>query len=350
MPANLCLLPSFPKPSLEADGVHLNPYSGLEYIMYLFDAPQAALDRSFMPPEVRVSHLAEDHRSLADRVLVLEREQARIVKKNDLESAIRSEFDDFQENVANETFFMVQGLPVLTKLDSKEWQVRAQADVNRIITDMGLDIKVDYVQNMTGRGKDARVLYKCRAPNVEASRTVRNKFSSYFRGGQDSRPSSLASISIRNCLTSATLGRIAIMQLLAKRYRESNPGSRTQVIGFESRPILKLTPPSGVSDRRVQTYTFVDAVSKLPTNFAPDEVDDLMRRISNRLYPQLKELFVVLSPDMVKKDKSVFKKRSSAKSSTRTSSGSDSSSFRTPEGDSRKRGTSSPSTAPASKK
>ena len=346
IPANLCLLPGFQNPQLESDGVHLNPYSGLEYIVYLFKAPQAALNRSYMAPELKLTHLVEDQRSLEDRMSVLEQDHARLNQKFELESAIRAEFDDFQENVSNECFFMVQGLSALAKLDPKEWQNRAQADVNRVISEMGIDAKVEYVQNLTGRGKNARVLYKCKVSSAELSRKIRDKFSSFFRGGSDTRPQSLSQISVRNCLTTASLGRIAILHLLAKRYRDSNPGAKTQVIGFEPRPLLKLTPPPGVTDRRVQTYNFIDAVCKLPTAFAPDEVENLLRRISTKLHPQLKELFVVLSPDMVKKDRGGPKKKSTQ--STANTSGSESSPSGT--GARRKRGAGSPSAGAVSKK
>ena len=39
-PANLYLLPSSAKAQLETDCIHLNPYSNLEYVLYLFEAPQ----------------------------------------------------------------------------------------------------------------------------------------------------------------------------------------------------------------------------------------------------------------------------------------------------------------------
>ena len=349
IPSNLCLLSSFAKPQLEVDGVHLNPYSGLQNIVYLFEAPQEAFSRSFLAPELKVGQLSEDHRALEDRVAVLEQDNVRLSRKFDLETAVRAEFDDFQENIANEPFFMIQGLAALTKLDPKEWQVRAQADVNRVLSEMGFTEKVDYVQNLTGHGKNARVLYKCRVKTAESSRDIRNKFSSFFKGGQDTRPPSLSSLSVRNCVTQATLGRIAIMQLLAKRYKESNPGSRVQVINYEPRPLLKITPPSGVSDRRVQTFNFIDAVTKLPTAFAPDEIDGLLKRISNRLHPRLKELFVVLSPDMVPRVKNVSRKKKDGPTSTPVASGSDTSPFRTPDGG-RKRGSSTPTSGPASKK
>ena len=39
-PANLHLIPSFPTPAFESDGVHLTAYSGLEFILHLFDSAQ----------------------------------------------------------------------------------------------------------------------------------------------------------------------------------------------------------------------------------------------------------------------------------------------------------------------
>ena len=37
---NVRLLPSFATPSFEADGVHLTPFSGLEFILHLFDSSE----------------------------------------------------------------------------------------------------------------------------------------------------------------------------------------------------------------------------------------------------------------------------------------------------------------------
>ena len=38
---NLCLLPSFPTPDYVADGAHLTPFSGLEFLLHLFDQAKA---------------------------------------------------------------------------------------------------------------------------------------------------------------------------------------------------------------------------------------------------------------------------------------------------------------------
>ena len=162
---------------------------------------------------------------------------------------------------------------------------------------------------------------------------VHEKFSCFFSGGQDSRPASLSQLSIWNCVTPGTLARIAILQLLAKHYRDSNPGSRAHMVGHEARPVLKLTPPLDASDRSVRTFNFIEANSKLPTWFSADETDALHKRISPSLHGQLRSVLVVVSDDMLKKKAAPKKKaRSDGNSaSTNQMSGSESSEFRTPE-------------------
>jgi hypothetical protein len=102
-------------------------------------------------------------------------------------------------------------------------------------------------------------------------------------------------------VTPGTLARIAILQLQGRRYRDSNPGSRFNVISYEARPLLKLFPPEGASDSKVQTYTFIEAVQKLPTCFTPEEIDKLFKKISTKLYGKLRSILVVVTDDMVKK-------------------------------------------------
>ena len=336
-PTNLWLLASFSRPTLEADGVHLTPYSGIEYILHLFKAPEDLMATATTEVEQRVDVLTEAQRGLEDRVMVLEKDHAQLRHDTELQQAISAELFDYEANIKNEVFFMVQGLPRLPKLDQKEWQVQAVAAVNKVITAMGFDYTVKYVQNSTGRGAEARTLYKARASSAEASRAIRDKFASYFVGGQDSRPDSLSSVSIRNCVTPGTLARVAILQLLGKRYRDSNPGARSQVIAFESRPLLKLTPPPSSSDKRVLSFNFIEAITKLPTSFTKEEIEGLIKRISPSLHGSLRPLFVVINDDMLK-HRSIRKRSApaSAPGAASTSpapatSGSESE-FRTPEG------------------
>ena len=341
-PDNLCLLPSFSRPRLESDGVHLDLYSGMEYILHLFDAPQALLDLNRAPTDTKVDGLTETTRSIEDRVMVLEQGHASLRKDFDLHLAVSAELFDFEANIKNEVFFIVQGLPRLPKLDQKEWQLKAMESVQQVLSKLNVEIDIKYVQNMTSRGTEGRTLYKVRASSAEASRMVRDKFAGFFSGGKDARPEGLTNVSIRNCVTPGTLARVAILQLLGKRYRESNPGSKSQVIAFEPRPLLKLTPPPDSDDRQVMTFNFIEAISKLPTNFTQDETDGLLKRVSPSLHGSLKQKFVVISDDMLKRKVATKKKqksRSNQQVSVDATSGSESSEFRTPEGsgNSRKR-------------
>ena len=300
-PSNVWPLPSFSRPQLEADGVHLTPFSGLEYVLHLFDASQDAFSSLTLSDSARIDQAINSNRSLENRVSVIEQDHARLVKSVEFQNAITAEALEYQENLRNEAFIMVQGLPRLPKLDQKEWQVRARAEVDRVISDMGFTHRVKFVQNLTGRGANSKTLYKARMENEIVSREIRDKFSSFFSGGRDARPPTLAAVSVRNCVTQGTLARVAIMQLLGKHYKESNLGSRSQVVAYESRPLLKLTPPSTASDPRVMTFTFIEAITKLPVNFTADEISDLMKRVSPRLHGNLRSLLVVLSDDMIKK-------------------------------------------------
>ena len=101
-------------------------------------------------------------------------------------------------------------------------------------------------------------------------------------------------------MTTATLARIAILQLYGKRYEESNPGSSYKVIGYEPRPVLKIFPASDATDKRIQSYNFIEAVSTLPSSFTETEIDELLNRISPKLHGSLKSILVVVSDDMLK--------------------------------------------------
>ena len=361
-PHNLFIMPSFSRSVLEADGVHLTALAGIEYILFLFSASQDLINTFNLSADSKVSSVTEATRSLEDRVHVIEQDHAALRHSFELQSAISSELFDYEANIRNEAFFMIQGLPRLGKLDQKEWQVRALADVNKVLSNMGFDFEAKYIQNATGRGNESRMLYKVRLESAELSKKVRDKFSGYFSGGKDSRPDSMANLSVRNCVTPGTLARIAILQLFAKRYRDSNPGARASVIAYESRPLLRLTPAPEARDRRVMTFNFIDAVKKLPASFTRQEIENLMGRISPSLHGNLRSVLVVVSDDMLKKKKTVAKKSRAGSITVAPSvdpievieptSGSDSE-FRTPDapgGRKRGRDQSGSSSGPSAKK
>ena len=340
-PSNCHMMPSFPTPNYEDDGVHLTAYSGFEFVLHLFDSMSSVLSNLELEPEARSIIASESSQVLEDRVMVLEQDHRRLNQKFELKSAIDSELSDFQENIRNESFLMIKGLARLPKLEPKEWQARAKSDVQGLLQIViGREVPVQYVQNSTSRAKDAPTQYRVKLHSAVLSKEIRDTFGALFTGG-DHRPPSLKPFSIRNCVTTATLARIVILQLLAKRYHESNPGSKVAVLGYDPRPLLKITPASSDSEsKRTQTYTYIEAITKLPTNFSSSEITELLKRISPKLHGSLKQLLVVVSDDMLKPKKTFQKpgvpQKSKAPQKSRsqdaTSGSESSSSIKSPDG------------------
>ena len=73
-PSNLHLLSSFATPSFEKDGVHLTSYSGLEFLLHLFDGSQELLDGLSSPPDAVAAKTSEGTRVLEDRMMALEQD------------------------------------------------------------------------------------------------------------------------------------------------------------------------------------------------------------------------------------------------------------------------------------
>ena len=299
-PRNLLLISSFPSPDLESDGVHLTPYSGYEYVLYLFDSSESALKSLSKSPESFVIDHSESIRTLEDRVVVLERDHQRLNRFVEHKSAVDAKKADHDINKANEDLFIISGLPrAPSGLSTKEWQDRVKLDVTNVIQILlGRESVIKVVHNQTGTKR--ATVYQVQMEDSRDACAIRRKFGSFFSGGKDSRPPSLKDISIGNWVTPATKVRIAILKVLASRYRASNPGSRTQVVGYEARPLLRITPPTTSSDRRTKTYNFIEAVRSFPTNFTPDQVSSIMSKVNPKLYSSLRALFIVISDDMPK--------------------------------------------------
>ena len=255
-PANLNLLPSFPTPDFEADGVHLTAYSGLEFIMHLFDSSIESLEKASLPQPEKVIVASEATRVLEDRVMALEQDHRRLNRVVENKIAIDAELSDFRENERMEDFFLISGLEKIDPdIVGKAWQDKAIKDVQAVLVSlMGREYPIVVVHNSTRRVPDAEVTYTVRMARVEDSKAIRIKFGSFFLGGagNDRRPAALKGISIKNRVTPNTKTRISIMKLLASRYRTSNPGSRVKMIGYEPRPLLKITPAASASDKRQQ--------------------------------------------------------------------------------------------------
>lgn len=324
---NLVLLPSFATPTFESDGIHLNAYSGLQFVMHLFDSSVRLLSTLSSEPEIRESRAVESTRLLGDRVVALEQGLIRLSSSFDMKAAIDAELHDFRANERLEDSFVISGLrPVSSGLTGKVWQERAKSDVGAVVRQLlGRDVGIVVVHNVTGRAPGSDVTYNVKLESVPDSRDVRAKFGSFFAGGQDRRPDFAKSISISNCVTRETRVRIAILKLFGQRYTSANEGSKCQVIGYQPRPLLKLIPPPNSGDRKVRTFNFIEAVTSLRTDFSQEEVEPLIKKYGAKYRGKLRSLFVVLSDDQIPAVASTGRSQRAKRAPSPSGSGSESS-------------------------
>ena len=301
---NMLLSASFATPDLEGDGVHLTAYSGLEYVLHLFDSAVLVISSLALTIEEVSASTTESTRLLEDRMVALEQDHRRLNSSVESKSAEDAELFDYQLNTRYEDCFTISGLTRHPSgLSPKEWQTKVKGEVQGVLTVlMGREYPIVVVLNSTSKRKDAPATYHVQLEKLEHSKAIRDKFGSFFvGGGGDKRPDALKRISIQNRVTPATSTRITILKTLGTRYMDSNPGSSFKVIGYESRPTLKIFPASDTSDRRVQTYNFIEAIKSLPTNFTKEECANIVNRVSPKLHGKLRQLFSVISDDMLPK-------------------------------------------------
>ena len=119
------LLPSFATQEYESDGVHLTPYSGLEFILHLFDSASALLLTLGSSPAKGVL-VQESACVLEDRVMVLEQDHRRLNRVVEKMSATKAELADFRTNERYEDSFIISGLKAIpSELIGKAWQDQA---------------------------------------------------------------------------------------------------------------------------------------------------------------------------------------------------------------------------------
>ena len=303
-PASMLLLPSFPTPDYEQDGIHLTAYSGLEFMIHLFDSSLAALNSQTSSCDERIPESTEATRVLEDRVMVSEQDHRRLNTVVELKTASDAELADFHENIRNASFITISNCERILGQSTKDWQERAKKEVSPILKElMGREIPIDYISNATGPGRDAQVRYNVKLHSPEVSKEVRTRFSSFYPGGRDERPPFFKDrdLSIRNLITQESRIRLAILQVIGRRYRDSNQGSKVQALGYDFRPILRIIPAQDATNRRVQTFNFIEAVKKFPTNFSKSDLDFILSKVGYKQKGQLRALFVCLSDDMLDK-------------------------------------------------
>ena len=291
-PPNLSLLPSFATPDYESDGVHLTPYSGLEFILHLLDSSHDLMTLLEAPLDEVAVKTCESTRVLEDRMMALEQDHRRLNRVVESKSAVYAELDDYHKNERFEDSFVIHGLPrISSEIVGKAWQDQAVRDVQAaILTLMGKECPIVFVQNSTSRVPNSEVKYSVKMASINDSKVIRKKFGSFYLGGKDGRPPALKKIDIKNRVTAETKTRIEVLKLLAARYRASNPEGKAQVISYETRPLIKITPPPDASDRRIKTYNYVEAVRALPCNFSSAEITPILKRINPDLVGQVRVL------------------------------------------------------------
>ena len=232
-----------------------------------------------------------------------------------MKTAIDSELADFEENVRNECYFVISGLPpVPADLFGRDWQNYAKDLVqSKIKILLGRESKIIVV---SGLRRDEKPIYLVKLESATDLKRIRDRFGSSFKAGGDPLPPGLTGLSIRSRQTHATRVPLAIMQVLAANYKSSNPGSKTQVVNYDPRPLMRLTPPQGSSDSRVMTFNFIEAVTKLPIKFTKKDLASILKTCSGKFKGQLRSLFVVLSDD----DRTTGRRRQESSSSSGSSS------------------------------
>ena len=133
-PSNLYLLSSFPTPDFDQDGVHLTPYSGMEFILHLFDCSQTLLENKDTEVELVAARNSESVRVLEDRVVALEQDHRRLHRVVDNKIAIDAENADFARNERFEDCFVLEGTDrIPDEVTGKSWQDQAIKDTQDVI-------------------------------------------------------------------------------------------------------------------------------------------------------------------------------------------------------------------------
>ena len=273
-------------------------------MLHIFDQTQIILESLGSSAESQISRVSEAVRVHDDRLAYLENKNDDVKKRVSHKIATDSEFNDWQTNRSEEDWLTIMGFRRLSgDLSHRDWQVAIQKLVTEFLRAVvkahraTVDFKVLYVQNpVQGRTTGMSVL-NVQLDSVNASRRIRDMYSGFFRHNKPiSLPASFKGVSVRNKVTLATRVRISILQQLGSNYKETNPGSQVNVIGYTPRPRLVTTPARG-SSGRPRTYNFIDAVTTLSPVLSDNSLARVFQIIGSHFPGELRDLFVILDDD-----------------------------------------------------
>lgn len=212
---NLHLIPSFSYQELLPDGIHLNPVSGLHYVLYLFDQAEIAVSLAASSSDIRLDHVQEAVRHHDDRLVFLESRHGQLARSSDLKIASDSEFSDWMLNRSEEDWITILGLKKISgELSRRDWQGAAKRQVTEFLTAVlkaqrvDLHFSVYYVVNANRFGAGLPIL-NVQLNSTEVSRRIRELYSGFFQKDNPIRlPSSMKGVSVRNKVTHDTRIRI----------------------------------------------------------------------------------------------------------------------------------------------
>ena len=132
-PGNLHLLPSFMSQSLDPDGIHLNPVSGLHYLLHLYDSTIDLISQFDLSADSRVLVVQETVRQHDDRLAYLENRHGALAANCDIKFARDAEFNDWVSNRSQEDWMTILGLPRISAANDREWQLAVKRQINDAI-------------------------------------------------------------------------------------------------------------------------------------------------------------------------------------------------------------------------
>ena len=283
--------------------MHLNPVSGLHYVLHLFDQTGSILSSLASSGDKQLALVQEQVRHHEDRMSFLEVHHVGLRNQLATKVAVDAEFGDWIQNKNEEDWLVIQNLRRLSGVSDKNWPEAVKRQVTECINLVlhtnrtRLDFEVMLVTNPFRHRTTGPTLNNVRMDSCYTSKRVREIFSGFFRRNRPAKlPPGLKGLSLKNKITLETKVRIAILHQFGSRYKDTNQGGDYRVKGFDPRPTLTTFPPRSAGSRP-RTYNFIQAVTTLPAVFTDEHLTRIYQVVGDRFRGKLQSLFVVLNDD-----------------------------------------------------